>query len=253
VPIYKDLLGGKIPDYSQEKYDFSLYLAVTYARTRTQRRISTEMYGKMIQTATYAYGQNDELFNAAIKDFESTHSKSLSPEKKDEFRKMLTEPSGKVVLSVSKEVAFASWTLIERLTPIFLQMEWSIVEPEHGYFITSDNPLLRQHAAGSAHPIYGDGAFVNKTVNVTFPLAPKMMLLLTYHKHPRNHWETPRQYIDAINRARASHAENELYAHIHHKEISKMAQQYKNERPGIDMRGFGPEEFAKIVSPRRRL
>ena len=77
-------MNHEIPPYSQKKYDFALYLAVTYARTKTQRRVATDMYGKMIQTATYAYGKNDELFASTIKDFEAKHATVLSPEKKKE-------------------------------------------------------------------------------------------------------------------------------------------------------------------------
>jgi len=249
--VYKELLGHEIPPYSQKKYDFALYLAVSYARTRTQQRVSTDFYGKMFQTATYAYGANDELFAAAIKDYETKHAKVLTPERREEFRDLLLNPAGKVTVSVSKDVAFWTWGVIEKLTPIFLEMEWSIVEPEHGYFITSDNPLLRQVAKGTVDSAYGDGGFMNKTVNVTFPLSPKKMLLLSHKKYPRSIWETPRQFVEAINHARASHCEHELYAHIQHKEIAKMAERYKNERPAMELSGFGPEQFAEIRSPRR--
>ncbi len=104
---------------------------------------------------------------------------------------------------------------------------------------------------GTTHPVYGDGGYLNKSVNVSFPLSPKKMLLLTYHKHQRSIWETPRQYVEAVNRARAAHAELELYSHIRHKTLAKMALKYKDSRPGIRISGGGPKNFAKVVSPRR--
>jgi hypothetical protein len=250
-PVYDQLLAEQIPDYSQAKYDFSVYLALTHVRTRTQRRATTDFYGKMLQQMMHAMASQDDWYVNSLTDFEKKQGKNFSPETRQELRDLMLNPAGKVTLSISKNITFASWGVIDKLAPILLNMQWSIVRPERGFFITSDNPLLKQVAEGTTHPIYGDGGYMNKTVNVTFPLSPKKMLLLSHKKYPRSIWETPREYVDAANRARAAHAEADLHSHIKHKGLAKMALEFKDSRLSLLLKGGAPVAYADINSPRR--
>ena len=183
--VYDRLLQGDIPPYSQAKYDFSVYLALAYVRTRTQRRVATETYGKMIQSILGTLAGSDRMFEASIKDFEETRGQPMTQEGRQELRELLLNPAGKVTMSISKTVAFTAFGVIEELVPLFVNMHWTILTPENGFFVTSDNPLLRQTPAASHHPVYGDYGFKNKAVEVTFPLSPRRMLLVTYNKRSK--------------------------------------------------------------------
>jgi hypothetical protein len=172
-PVYDDLLNDRIPPYSQQKYDFSVYLALTYVRTRTQRRVTSDIYGKMIQSLAATLAHNEKWFESSIKDFEEKRGQPMTPERRQELRELLLNPADKVKLSVSKNVTFMAWGAIDNLAPLFLNMHWGIAKPDKGFFITSDSPLLQEAPGVTPHPIYGDGGFMNKNALVTFPLSPQ--------------------------------------------------------------------------------
>lgn len=83
-------------------------------------------------------------------------------------------------MEVSKESTLITLSASDRLTPILNKMKWCLVAAEHSYFISSDNPLVREVDPKTHHPIYGDNGFINKTAEVTFPLSPKVLLLLLW-------------------------------------------------------------------------
>ena len=91
-PVYDALLKEQVPPYSQDKYDFALYLAVSYARTRTQRRIATETYGNFMQTMMYAMASNDQWFAREVKAYEEKHGKSVTDEEKQRLREVTLNP-----------------------------------------------------------------------------------------------------------------------------------------------------------------
>src|SRR5262249_40417161 len=130
----------EIPPYSQAKADFASYLALTYTRTRTRRRVTTDVYGQMVQSTLFALASNDEWFEREMKAFGKKHGKTLSEEEKKELRELALNPAGQLKIAVSKNITFETWSVIDVLTPIFIDMHWTIIKPEHGYFVTSDNP-----------------------------------------------------------------------------------------------------------------
>lgn len=251
TPIYVELLKGKIPEYSQAKYDFAQYLSLTYVRTRTMRRISAETAGQMFQVTNYAHGTFPEVFESIIGRFEKERGETFTPETKEKVRKVLLDPSD-FIISMPKEYGFKAFSLLDDLTDIFLNTYWSIVEADRGFYITSDNPILRQVQPGTVHPMYGDHGFKNKTMQVTFPLSPSKILLLTYFRPPSNHWSVAREVVAEQNMARASHCEHEIYSHLRHKHLIKLSQKYADQRQGWKMTGFGPEKYAEIELQRRR-
>jgi hypothetical protein len=122
-------------------------------------------------------------------------------------------------------------------------MKWSLAVPEHGYFITSDNPLVRRVEAKTYHPIYGDHGFLNKTAEVSFPLSPKLLLLLTWNENAKNF--VPHEHVGTVNEVRAAHADRFLFA------VARLAAKYKDSRPTATTKGFGPGVFAPIRVARR--
>ena len=130
-------------------------------------------------------------------------------------------------------------------------MNWSLIEPKIGYFITSDNPVVRRVDPKTVSPIYGDNGFLNNTVDVTFPLTPKLMLVAAWHENLPQQGICGKDHVVAGNANRALYSERYLYAHIFDKRIKRLAAQFKHSRPSMTTKGFGPAKFAKAEVPRR--
>jgi hypothetical protein len=139
----------------------------------------------------------------------------------------------------------------ESLANIFLNMHWSIVKAQHGYFVTSDNPVIKWVDRESVSPIYGDGGFANKTIEVSLALNPYKMLLLAHKYNIPRHATIGRLGVDAWNQRRAYYAEQFLYSHIEHEGLARLASRFRGSRPFLTTEGFGPEKFAKVTVPRR--
>ena len=92
---------------------------------------------------------------------------------------------------------------------------------------------------------------MNQTVEVPFPLSPKLMLLMTWSQNPRPFVEAPPEAVHGWNMMRAANAERFLYAHIKDKRISAFSAEQKDSRPQIRVDGFGPKKFARTVVVRR--
>jgi hypothetical protein len=118
-------------------------------------------------------------------------------------------------------------------------------------FITSDDPVVRWVDPKTRHPIYGDHGFNNKTVEVTFPLTPKAMLIAAWKELPEQ-IHLDRDNVWRINTLRAHHADRYLFAHTCNAELKKLATSLKGSRPRVSTEGFGPKKFGKIEVPRRR-
>jgi hypothetical protein len=248
APVYRDLADGKIC-HGQPKSDFANFLACMFARTLSMRRMFAEVLSRGVQIRNYAYGTSEKAFESFIKRSEKGQL-PLDQEGKEALRTALTDPS-QFVIEISREATLRNLKIMDRLTPIFFSMGWSLVHPKHGYFITSDNPLARASDPKLHSPTFGDGGFLNKTVEVTFPLSPSTMLLMTWADNPLPLFEVAREAVEGWNMMRAAHAERFLYAHIHDKRVAQLAAQQKESRPSMVMESRGPKKFAKTVIRRR--
>ena len=164
TPVYTKLLEGKIPPYSQDKYDFAQYLALTYVRTRAARRMSAETIGQMMQVRHYAHAENPKVFEAGVARYEKDTGKVLTPEAKAGLKQTLLDPS-RFTLVLPKELSFSAFHVLDDVTDSVCRTHWSLVDAGSGFYITSDNPLLRisSWAAASARlglPAQDDGSNV---------------------------------------------------------------------------------------------
>jgi hypothetical protein len=248
TPVYVKLLDGKIPTYSQHKYDFAQYLALTYVRTRAMRRMSAETIGQMMQVKHYAHAENSKAFEAGVARYEKDKGKILTPEAKEDLRKSLLDPSG-LIMTLPKALGFAGFHVLDDLTDIFLNTHWSLVDAGSGFYITSDNPLLRMVPGPRPRRDFG---FRHKTMEVTFPLSPRRMLLLTYEKPPADRWIASKETVRGQNEGRAVSCEHELYCHLEHKHIARLSAQFKDKRLNRKVFGYGPKEYALVKVRRRR-
>ena len=250
APIYENLVRNDEIPTDQQRMDFAHFLALMYARTPTMRRLYGEMSGQMLQTLTYAYGSNDKVFAGMLKRYEADTGKKLTLEEAERLKSDFVDPSN-YTIDIHKERTLEALNASDKLTPMFFDMTWTVSSVASGFLFTSDNPILKQYAQGSFHPIYGDGGFLNKTVRVSFPLSPKKLLTLSWSKSAPSQSGITRQYAESINEARAAHSERFLYAHIHHKNISKLAAKYAMTKRTVQMQGYGPKNLAAVKVVRR--
>jgi hypothetical protein len=181
---------------------------------------------------------------------EAEKGEKIDPVLKEQVRQMMLKPKG-YQIEISKESTFMALVASDKLTDIFNQMKWSLALPEHGYFITSDNPLARRVDAKTYHPIYGDNCFVNKTAEVSLPLSPRLLLLLSWSDTAKPVGVLPREHVETVNVIRAQNSDRYLFAHINDKRVARLAAKYKNSRPTATTQGFGPGVFAPVKVGRR--
>lgn len=248
VPVYRELLAGNIPPYSQPKYDFAQYLAIAYVRTKKMRRMSADTVGQMMQVNYYAHADNSEVFNAHMARYEREKGITLTNDAKDGIRRLFLDPS-RFNMVLPKEIGLYGFHIVDDLTDIFLRTHWSLVDAEHGFFITSDHPIVRVIPGPAPARDHG---FLHKTMEVSFPLSPRRMLVLTHFKPPKDRWLASRETVDEQNDARAASCEDELYCHIKHKDVAKLCARYKDPKPSRKVFGYGPKQFAEIKVRRRR-
>jgi len=250
APVYDDLLKGRLPQNPQARLYFAQFLALMHTRTTAMRRMAGEIWGRGAQIHSYAYASNPKAFEGLTRRVEAEKGDKMDPELKEKVRQAMLNPSG-YAMEVSKESTFMALGASDKLTPILNKMKWCLVAAQHGYFITSDNPLVREVDPKTRHPIYGDHGFMNKTAEVTFPLSPKILLLLLWDETARDLGAFERDHVHQVNVVRAAHSDRYLYAHINDKRIAELADEYKNSRPGVTTGGFGPKKFAPIKVARR--
>jgi hypothetical protein len=249
APVYNTLLQGTIPGPSQERMDFSHFLGLMQARTPATRRMTAEIYGRGIQIHNYAYATHPEAFETFIHDYETKTGQKLDAATREDIKKRMIDPSG-AALVLPQEQTLTALKTGDQLAPLFFDMKWSLMRARHGFFITSDNPLVMEVDPKTRHPFYGDGGFMNKTVEVTFPLSRELLLLMSWNTARRKE-ALEREAVERANQARAAHSDRYLYAHICHKHIKALAAEFKDSRPNMTTEGFGPDKFAPIKVSRR--
>ncbi len=246
APVYETLLQYKIPRATQARADFATFLALMYARTPAMRRMNAEVYGRELQIRSYAYASNDKAFQRLVKGYEKERGQSLDAETQTRLRKDMLDPSG-YMLEIPQERTLKALSVADELAPILFKMKWSLAVAEHGYFITSDHPLMRLVDRRTSHPIYGDHGFYNRTAEVSFPLSPRILLLMSWNESAREIGRLDRGPVTEINRARAANSDRCLYAHLRDKRLERLAAEFKDSRPRMTTRGFGPKKFAAIT------
>jgi hypothetical protein len=251
APAYEALLRAEIPKKdSQARVDFATFLALMYVRTPAMRRMGAEMIGRQMQILCYAYGSNEKAFEGLNRRAEKAGARQLNADEKERLRKAFLDPSG-YMMHIGKERTLMVLKAADGLAPILFNMKWSIAVPAHGFFITTDNPLVRQVDPKTRHPIYGDHGFANKTAEVIFPLSPQRLLLMSWEEGTPDIGAFERAHVEQINRALAAHSDPYLYSHIRHKRLKELAAEFKDSRPMMTTQGFGPKKFAKIEVARR--
>lgn len=249
-PIYQELLRGILPvDDTQEKADFAVYLATIMGRTKATHRFLAETYASHMQMLIHATAARSDVFDAHIRRLEESFGHPISLETRDEVRKAMLDPSDWII-EIPKQRTIQGLGFIDKMTDIFLEMHWSLCFAEKGFFITSDNPLMRRVDPKTRHPIYGDHGYLNKTAQVTFALSPKIALMLTWDERAPRYFPVSLQSVTSLNHDLAARAERYLYCHLEHKHVQKLSRQFAGKRQS-HLHGIGPSHFAEVRVTRK--
>ncbi len=250
APVYEALLNGEIPQGEQKRVAFAQFVAIAYARTPTMRRMYAELRSKGSQMLSYAHAVNERAFDALIGSYCRDTGEVFDEETKAKVRAGMMDPSDYIV-EISRESTLRALTISDTLTPIFLQMKWAIIRPQHGFFITTDSPVVRDTDPTTHHPIFGDGGFFNKTVEVKYPLSPQRLLMMTWRNDRDGFSSAARPQVEKCNRGLAARADNYLYAHIQDIRLERLAKEFRSSRQSMTIQGIGPKKYAETRVARR--
>ena len=247
APIYEKLVAGELPR-GTDRDIFGHFLGLMQVRTPAMRRMAADIHKFELETRMAFRAQHPETFKETLKRLAADGVDVSDPKF---IRKSLLD------MSTHDLVIPKSWVLTvighgEKYANVFLQMKWSLMRARHHYFITCDTPIFRAVDPKTVHRFYGDHGFLNKTAEVSFPLSTKRMLMMHWEVEAPYEVTIPKQCVENENLKRAQCAERELYAHIEHKHLSRLAAQFKDVHPLVRKSGFGGSTgFASVKVPRR--
>ena len=133
-----------------------------------------------------------------------------------------------------------------KLAPLLYHMKWTVVAARDGYFVSSDNPVVREVHHESVSSMYGDGGFMNPTAEVTFPLSPKKLFLASWREASRLS-ELPSVLVVRANQCRASQSNRYLYAHVKDARVLDLAALFCDSRSGMTLSDVDPQKFARTA------
>ncbi|MFA7685281.1 MAG: DUF4238 domain-containing protein [Candidatus Gracilibacteria bacterium] len=159
------------------------FIAAQKARVPMQMEIAEEIAVKAATKRMLENIEEEDKFDDLVKYLEKKNTKNIEEVKKDP-KKYFTDLAKKVregAFSVSVKNKKEYWQLImfKMLKPLsvnYLESDWYVLRAGKGKaFITSDNPVVTiSDAGGLENPLK---KYV-KDIEVTFPVSPKVMILI---------------------------------------------------------------------------
>lgn len=244
---YRKLLVGEIPSASQ-RMDFSAFIATMYVRTRPARRMSAELQSRMFQLRNAATASHEGAFDSFVRGMEKSEGKTYTADERAKIKSFLLNPSS-FEIHIPKERTLDIIAHAKSIMPYIHDMSWSVIEPERGFIITSDNPVCR--VVLGPRPSMGDGGFIHKNVEVSFPLSPKRMLLMSWHKGLPPTFRVSREFIDARNILRIQYADSEIYSHLMHANTERLVGRYAKHRLDVAGGTIPGQKLMQTKVPRR--
>jgi hypothetical protein len=251
TPIYEKLLLGEIPK-GEDRGKFAWFVGTMYARTPGMVRMFAEAMGSGLGMAAAMLTASRAKFDEAIDKAEEEEKLGpLDPQIRDRMFDTLKDPS-KYTINVDRSVGLGAVGVSEGMAKIFYGMGWFILEPEDksDFFITSDHPVARI-VPEVRHSFFGDGGFMNPNVQVTFPLSPDRLLIMTWGQDTSSGViPIRRRTVHSQNKQRALLSETQIYSDRRDAGIQALVKKYKDQRAGITISGFGAD---RKVAVKRKL
>lgn len=246
--IYPKLLKGEKLE-GQEKADFAVFVSSLYARSPAIVTAYAELTGYLAQHITNVTLKDRSRFENIMNQMDAEKGKTTTQTQRDEAFAFMRDKS-RYVLHVDRKRGLPALAVADRLTELFLEMAWTVLESRNQHLITSDNPVVQVNPSNDHHPIYGGGGFLNKRTNVSLPLSPTKLLTMSWVPNSnRGIQQIDKQRGRFFNLQRAHFAERYLYSSQRDAGIQALGQKYKT--PGLRMQVSGMDNLAPVVVKRK--
>ncbi|AZL58800.1 DUF4238 domain-containing protein [Tabrizicola piscis] len=234
APLWDKLTEGKVFK-GEEREHIALFLAAQYLRSPSVVGAGAEMMAHLAHHTAQLIASDQEVHEQSVDRYEEATGDVISPEEREKMRTFLNDPSN-FSISVLRSAGLPMLGGIGNLANIFLNMKWVVGRSKDQHLITSDSPVTRVSDPATHRPFYGDGAFANKTVRVSFPLTPTRIVELTWQGEERERVvEIPKRMAREMNGLRAAQAERFVYASLNDDGIVRLCDKWldREKRPKI--------------------
>jgi hypothetical protein len=243
MEAYEQLLAGSIPR-GQARANFATFVASLYARSPALIRASAIGKAQFMQHFVDLHWGDRGRFEAFMDRFEAeTGADPIDRDRlhafwgdKEKFTIAISQKQGLPVLAASNEIA-----------DILYARNWYLVEAVQGFFVTSDSPVFRFSPPQSRHAFYGDGGFKNPAAEITVPLSPRHLLLITGQEYASPRFWIAHDNVWDLNRARAIGADRFLYASVRDDRVARMAAEHRDTPERYRLHGAGPFAEVKVT------
>jgi hypothetical protein len=139
---------------------------------------------------------------------------------------------------------------VEPLPPLLYKMNWIICDAPNGsHFVTSETPVCCFLATGPGRAKLGAG-FGDSAVEVSFPVSPKVLLLLDWKHRRENHFRSPvnERFLHEMNTRMAWNAERFLVSSIRDAAVQALVEKAKvtSSQPKMDRKFAGALISARL-------
>jgi hypothetical protein len=250
APIYERLLLGEIPQ-GEDRGKFAWFIGTMYARTPGMIRMFAEVRGAGVGAVAAMMTTSREKFDKLIERTEKEGGFApLDPLDRERMFELLSDPS-KYKINVDRSAGLGALAISRGMAGIFYNMRWALLKPsdKSEFFITSDQPVARITPQRSPS-FYGDGGFMNPNVQVTLPLSPDRLLILTWDARAdirSGPIPIQKSMVRIKNKQRALFAEAQVYADRRDAGIQALTEKYKEQHANIEISGFGADRQVKVI------
>ncbi|MGR3723047.1 DUF4238 domain-containing protein [Abyssibius alkaniclasticus] len=237
APLWDNLCAGKVL-VGEEREHIALFLAAQYLRSPATVRAGAEMMASLAHHTAQFIAADKGAHDQSVDSYEAETGKIISPEEREKMREFMSDPSN-FSINVLRSAGLPMLGAMGDLANILLNMKWVVGRSKDQHLVTSDSPVTRVSDPKTHSPVYGDSAFANKTVRVSFPLTPTRIIELTWQGKERERVvEIPKAMAREMNGNRAAQAERFVYASENDFGIAKLCKKWLGrEKPPMIVTG----------------
>jgi hypothetical protein len=270
LPILHRLVDGQ-PISAEEKWFFAFFLALQHLRVPTVRKDIEQAYGQMVdQTTKFALGIPGYL-EKLLEDLR-LKGEDLLGQTADSLRTAYANGGIRVDVDPVTSLHFMG-VLSPTVTDCLARMKWVVLKTAGPLFVTSDNPYVIVDA-GPRGPL--TGGLASPTVEVTFPLQRRALLLITSDQflvdrygelvdagkleeadrvrddlQPPRHENATEAVVAQMNERTITYANRYVYSPVADQKIAALLQEEKSRASRLVVENFGLSPEDQLIGLRR--
>lgn len=195
----------------QDRYDFAALVASIYLRSDSLRQHMANLKGRLLSRAAELTISHDGAWDTFVRK-QASIGKVIPPEQRAKTRAFMADPNS-YELHMRKDATMTPLATLEPVTERIFNMNWSVIRaPDGEAFVSSDNPAVVMVPPGPG-PAFFRGGLSSKRAEVTLPLSPQLMMFAHWREEVPATVTATRDLVRQLNRQRAGHAEQAVYAH----------------------------------------